>query len=547
MQAIAEKMQFLVKSTSAVTETSYNTTSSLSQSTRSSAVDSSSFQRAQSPSSLQNSIGSGMSCRLSSIIRASQKDLPRPGDQDPDSLDAELRLDFSDTDLRAFGGAMRSNIIRLAQEIKSVSNDQEQAIDGVGRLVENVAKAMNTAIQRSEERITNELVKRLEEFQKTCHVSQSAGSADLVQATKALAETDNKELYSMLSTCTSLLEAMQMRLAQLEACNFDKRVASLEASMRSRSEGTYEQKDESMDNSIWTEALRSTLKRSVGTPVAGGEFGKRTSGTPIGSVPKSPSGESQASNLQGHLQLQSQGSQSLLHHGTRDGEALSREQQLQATQTEDSNKPVPTDRPRGRELSPAQLWQNANAELKKADGPPAPAHQSLLSRVKQLASNATDEGGANDTSQPRGRASVPGPAGQKQAYGGLRTVSPTLPSSAGRTAAAAAAYPARMRSAENGRPDGPQSSNPCISGGQSPGHSGFAAGVNRNLGPCGPHQRQQHQDPMSSTSLNNSNRGQQNVRAQSSQAIPQSGPMYMQPGFRRTSASVMGQPLRPGP
>jgi len=541
MQAIAEKMQFLAKSTNAVMETSNNTTSSQSQSTRSTAVDSS-FQRALSPQSLQRSIGGGMPCSLSSVIRASQKELPRPADHDPDSLEAELHMDFSDTDLRAFGAAMRSNIIRLAQEIKNVGKEQEQAIDGVGRLVENVAKAMNTAIQRSEERITNELTRKLEQFQKSSQsaVLQAPATADLVQAAKALAETDNKELYSMLSTCTSLLEAMQVRLAQLEACNFDKRMASLESSLRSRSEGTNEQKDESMDNSIWTEALRSTLKRSVGTPVMGGEIGKRTSGTPgVSSVPKSPSGESQVSNMFGFLpqqpQISQQLSQSGYPRGSRDGEAQSSEQQLQATQTEDSKQAVATDRPRARELSPSQLWQNANAELSKTEGPQPPAHSSLLSRAKQLGVGAADEGGKLDTSLPRGRQSAPGAAGQKQPFSGLRGVSPTLSSSTSRTPG----FPLRNRSADNvplssGRPEsGAHSQNPL------PG-----AGVNRNPGPCGPHQRQQHD--LANTNLNNSNRGQQGIRAQSSQGVPQGGPMYMQAGFRRTSASVMGQPLRPG-
>lgn len=542
MQAIAEKMQFLAKSTNAVMETSNNTTSSQSQSTRSTALDSS-FQRALSPQSLQSSIGGGMPCRLSSVIRASQKELPRPADHDPDSLEAELRLDFSDTDLRAFGAAMRSNIIRLAQEIKNVGKEQEQAIDGVGRLVENVAKAMNTAIQRSEERITNELTSKLEQFQKSSHVVQATAlqapaTADLVLAAKALAETDNKELYSMLSTCTSLLEAMQVRLAQLEAYNFDKRMASLESSLRSRSEGTNEQKDESNDNSIWTEALRSTLKRSVGTPVMGGEIGKRTSGTPgVSSSPKSPSGESQVSNMFGVFppqpQITQQLSQSGYPRGTRDGEAPPRtpskqsEDSKQATQTEDSKQAVATDRPRARELSPAQLWQNANAELSKTEGPQPPAHSSLLSRAKQLGVGAADEKGKLDTSEPRGRQSAPGAAGLKQPFSGLRTVSPSLPQ-----------FPVRNRSADNvplssGRPEVAQS--PI---------SGLGAGVNRNPGPCGPHQRQQHD--LANTNLNNSNRGQQSIRAQSSQGVPQGGPMYMQAGFRRTSASVMGQPLRPG-
>lgn len=308
MQAIAEKMQYLAKSTSAATETSSNTISSHSQSTRSSAMDSS-FQRALSPQSLQSSISSGMPCRLSAVIRASQKDVPRPADHEGGALEAELHLDFSDTDLRAFGAAMRSNIIRLAQEFKNVNKEQEQATDGVGRLIENVAKAMNTAIQRSEERITNEIMSKLEQFQKTCRADlptgpQASVSADLVQAAKALAGTDNKELYSMLSTCTSLLEAMQVRLAQLEASNLDKRMASLEASSRSRNEGPSEQNDESTDNSIWAEALRSTLKRSAVTPILSTETGKRTSGTPVSSVPKSPSGESQVSNLFGAFSQQ---------------------------------------------------------------------------------------------------------------------------------------------------------------------------------------------------------------------------------------------------
>lgn len=536
MQAIAEKMQLLAKSTGGVMETSSNTISSHSQSTRSSAIDSS-FQRALSPQSLQSSISSGTSCRLSTVIRASQKDLHRPADHQADALEAELRLDFSDTDLRAFGAAMRSNIIRLAQEIKNVNKEQEQAIDGVGRLIENVAKAMNTAIQRSEERITNEIMSKLEQFQKSCRADLSIGpqapvSADLVQAAKALAETDNKELYSMLSTCTSLLEAMQVRLAQLEASNFDKRMASLEASLRSRNEGASEQNDESTDNSIWAEALRSTLKRSANTPILSAEIGKRTSGTPVSSVPKSPSSESQVSNLFGGFSQQAQTSPSL-PHGIHDGGAVNREQQqLQATQTEDGKHPTPSDKPRARELSPAQLWQNANAELSKAEGP-LPSQLSLLSRAKQIGLNTPDEGGGLDTSQPRGRPSVPGTTAHKQPFGSVRTTSPNLPSSASK----APAFPARNRSADaplsSVRPDGTCSPKP-------------PAGpvINRNLGPCGPHQR--HHDPSTPSSLSSSHRGHHALRAQSSQGVPHSGAMCLQASVRRTSASVMGQPLRHG-
>lgn len=487
----------------------------------------SSFQRALSPQSLQSSISSGMPCRLSAVIRASQKDVPRPADHEGGALEAELHLDFSDTDLRAFGAAMRSNIIRLAQEFKNVNKEQEQATDGVGRLIENVAKAMNTAIQRSEERITNEIMSKLEQFQKTCRADlptgpQASVSADLVQAAKALAGTDNKELYSMLSTCTSLLEAMQVRLAQLEASNLDKRMASLEASSRSRNEGPSEQNDESTDNSIWAEALRSTLKRSAVTPILSTETGKRTSGTPVSSVPKSPSGESQVSNLFGAFSQQAP-TTPCLSHGIRDGEAVNREQQqLQATQTEDSKHPISSDRPRARELSPALLWQNANAELSKAEGP-QPSQLNLLSRAKQIGLGPPDEGGGLDQSQPRGRPSIPGPTAQKQSFGALRTTSPNLPSNACKSPA----FPARNRSADTPlssvRPDGA-----C----------GPHATAGRNLGPCGSHQRYQH-DSSTPSSLSSTLRGHPTLtgRAQSSQGVPNSGAICFQGGVRRASAS----------
>jgi len=201
--------------------------------------------------------GSPSGGRLAALLKAKQMPISEDGD------DGDLALDFSDTDLRAFGSAMRTNIFQLSKEIKAVRAEQEQAIDGVGRLIENVAKAMTVAVQKAEDRIRQEVAaslreaeqKRSEAFQMTQMAARAGGHG------KDLSEADSQELFGMLSTTTSLLETMQVRLAQLEASDFGGRLSALEASLSLSSEKN-ETKDEEADNSIWSEALRSTLTLS---------------------------------------------------------------------------------------------------------------------------------------------------------------------------------------------------------------------------------------------------------------------------------------------
>lgn len=305
----------------------------------------------------------------------------------------------------------------------------------------------------------------------------------------------------MLSTCTSLLEAMQVRLSQLEAANFDKRMQFLETSLCSRSGGRNLHKEETAeDNSIWAEALRSTLKRSPGTP---GESGKRTPGTPLRSVDstKSPSSASQGSNQFGSL---SQASQALQPF-PRDREVLSSEQSQSVQE---------------RTLAP---------------------QMSLLSRAKQIDLHVLEEdpAGGSISLPARGRGSFgaapAGAAGHNQPPSRvLRETSPPLPPSTGKPPA----FHPRNRSADAIRSTRPEDVSMSKS-----------TAMHRNPGPCSPTPTHANRlvhphDRSSAMTLNNSNRGQQTLRAQSSQGMPHT---YVQHSLGRTSTSVMGQPLRVGP
>lgn len=133
--------------------------------------------------------------------------------------------------------AMQSRISQLAEEISSVRSHQEQAVDGLGGLIEQVSKSVAVAVQRSEERLQGGMQGELSELRAELGRTRvEVGQTVTVECRKVVRE----QLNSALSTCASLVEAMQLKLKQLETSKLDKRLAQLEVMLLGCSQ---EQKD----------------------------------------------------------------------------------------------------------------------------------------------------------------------------------------------------------------------------------------------------------------------------------------------------------------
>jgi hypothetical protein len=133
--------------------------------------------------------------------------------------------------------AMQSRISQLAEEIASVRSHQEQAVDGLGGLIEQVSKSVAVAVQRSEERLQGGMQGELSELRAELGRTRvEVGQTVTVECRKVVRE----QLNSALSTCASLVEAMQLKLKQLETSKLDSRLAQLEVMLLGCSQ---EQKD----------------------------------------------------------------------------------------------------------------------------------------------------------------------------------------------------------------------------------------------------------------------------------------------------------------
>lgn len=129
---------------------------------------------------------------------------------------------------------MQNRISQLADEIVSVRSQQEQAVDGLGGLIEQVSKSMAVVMQRSEDRMQAEMHEMRAELGQTMRVE--LGQTVTTECRKVVRE----QLNSALSTCASLVEAMQLKLKQLDSSNLDRRLAQLEVMLLG---GSQEQKD----------------------------------------------------------------------------------------------------------------------------------------------------------------------------------------------------------------------------------------------------------------------------------------------------------------
>jgi len=194
--------------------------------------------------------------------------------------------------------AMQSRISQLAEEISSVRSHQEQAVDGLGGLIEQVSKSVAVAVQRSEERLQGGMQGELSDLRAEfgrmrVEVSQTV----TVECRKAVRE----QLNSALSTCASLVEAMQLKLKQLETSKLDRRLAQLEVMLLGCSQ---EQKD--MGGSMtrpasWAAGLEHSSNSTMST-APGGENASCGPSSDPSSTASSVSGKpfSTASSLYSH-------------------------------------------------------------------------------------------------------------------------------------------------------------------------------------------------------------------------------------------------------
>lgn len=194
--------------------------------------------------------------------------------------------------------AMQSRISQLAEEIASVRSNQEQAVDGLGGLIEQVSKSVAVAVQRSEERLQGGMQGELSELRAEFGRTRvELGQTVTVECRKVVRE----QLNSALSTCASLVEAMQLKLKQLEASKLDRRLAQLEVMLLGRSQ---EQKDIGggmLRPASWSAGLEDSGNSTMST-APGGESSSCGPSSDATSTASSVSGKpfSTASSLYSH-------------------------------------------------------------------------------------------------------------------------------------------------------------------------------------------------------------------------------------------------------
>jgi len=195
--------------------------------------------------------------------------------------------------------AMQSRISQLAEEISSVRSHQEQAVDGLGGLIEQVSKSVAVAVQRSEERLQGGMQGELSELRaEFARTRVEVGQTVTVECRKVVRE----QLNSALSTCASLVEAMQLKLKQLETSKLDKRLAQLEVMLLGCSQ---EQKDIGgsmlLRPASWAAGLEHSGNSTMST-APGGEISNCGPSSDATSTASSVSGKpfSTASSLYSH-------------------------------------------------------------------------------------------------------------------------------------------------------------------------------------------------------------------------------------------------------
>lgn len=156
---------------------------------------------------------------------------------------------------------MQNRIFQLAEEIASVRSQQEQAVDGLGGLIEQVSKSMAVVMQRSEDRMQAEMHEMRAELGQTMRVE--LGQTMATECRKVVRE----QLNSALSTCASLVEAMQLKLKQLESSKLDRRLAQLEVMLLGASQ---EQKDVATGGMLRPASWPAGLEHSGNSTAPGG-------------------------------------------------------------------------------------------------------------------------------------------------------------------------------------------------------------------------------------------------------------------------------------
>lgn len=194
--------------------------------------------------------------------------------------------------------AMQSRILQLAEEIASVRSNQDQAVDGLGGLIEQVSKSVAVAVQRSEERLQGGMQGEISELRlEFGRTRVELGQTVTVECRKVVRE----QLNGALSTCASLVEAMQQKFKQLEASKLDKRLAQLEVMLLGCSQ---EQKDIEAGMfrpASWPAGLENSGNSTIST-APGGESSSCGPSSDATSTASSVSGKpfSTASSLYSH-------------------------------------------------------------------------------------------------------------------------------------------------------------------------------------------------------------------------------------------------------